>query len=95
MLYFDDCPNWRLLNAHLIELAKEFPNFVVTRQLVDTPDEAERIGFHGSPTILVDGIDPFANLDAAVGLSCRVYQTPEGPAGTPSIEQLRAVLAQT
>jgi hypothetical protein len=51
------------------------------------------VGFHGSPSILVDGIDVFAGPDAGVGLSCRVYRTPDGPAGAPTIEQLRAALA--
>ncbi len=94
LLYFDDCPNWRQLDQHLTELSKEIPDLVVTRHVVDTPEEAKRIGFHGSPTILVNGIDPFAIPDAAVGLSCRLYHTLEGPAGTPTIDQLRAALTQ-
>jgi hypothetical protein len=59
---------------------------------VDSPETAEAIGFRGSPSILVDGIDPFARGDEPVGLSCRIYQTPAGPAGSPTLEQLRAVL---
>ena len=31
------------------------------------------MGFRGSPTILVDGVDVFAEPDAAVGLSCRRF----------------------
>lgn len=65
----------------------------MARHLVDTLEEAERMGFHGSPSILVDGIDIFAEPDAGVGLSCRVYRTPDGPAGAPTIEQLRTALA--
>jgi len=64
----------------------------VTRHLVDTLEDAERVGFHGSPSILVDGVDVFAGPNAAVGLSCRVYRTPDGPAGAPTMEQLRAAL---
>ncbi len=60
--------------------------------LVSTPDDAKQWRFHGSPTVLVDGRDPFAAPDAAVGLSCRLYQTDDGPAGAPSVEQLTAVL---
>ncbi len=94
LLYIDDCPNWRQLDQHLTELAKEIPDLVISRHVIDTPEEAERIGFAGSPTILVNGIDPFATPDAAVGLSCRPYPTPEGPAGTPTIDQLRAMLTR-
>jgi len=65
----------------------------VTRHLVETLEEAERVGFHGSPSILVDGVDVFADPEAGVGLSCRVYRTPDGLAGAPTVEQLRAALA--
>ena len=46
-----------------------------------------------SPSVLVDEVDPFADPDAPVGLSCRVYQTPDGMAGSPTLEQLRRALA--
>ena len=40
----------------------------------------------------MNGRDPFAGIDESFGLSCRVYQTPEGFAGSPTVEQLREVL---
>ena len=46
---------------------------VVVYQLVRTPQEAQAVGFRGSPTALVDGIDPFADPVTPVGLSCRLY----------------------
>lgn len=93
LLYFDDCPNWRVADERLAAIAAERTDLKVTRHLVDTLEEAERVGFHGSPSILVDGVDVFAEPDAGVGLSCRVYRTPEGLAGAPTMEQLRAALA--
>ena len=33
---------------------------VVRQQLVDNVEEAERVGFRGSPTIVLEGHDPFA-----------------------------------
>ncbi|NMM22057.1 MAG: thioredoxin family protein [Phycicoccus sp.] len=93
LLYFDDCPNWRVTDERLAAIAAERADLKVTRHLVDTPEEAERVGFHGSPSILVDGVDLFAEPDAGVGLSCRVYRTPQGLAGAPTMEQLRAALA--
>ena len=92
LLYFDECPNWRDADGRLAEIAAERADLTVTRHLVDTLEEAERVGFHGSPSILVDGVDVFAEPDAGVGLSCRVYHTPDGLAGAPTIEQLRAAL---
>lgn len=92
--YFDDCPNWRAVDDHLRALVREFTDVVVTRHLVDTPEEADRVGFRGSPTILVDGVDPFVTeSDPVGGLSCRIYETPDGPAGSPTLEQLRRVIS--
>lgn len=93
LLYFDDCPNWKIADERLAAIAAERSDLTVARHLVDTAEEAERLGFHGSPSILVDGVDIFAEPDAGVGLSCRVYRTPDGTAGAPTIEQLRAALA--
>jgi hypothetical protein len=56
-------------------------------------EEALRLGFRGSPTILLDGQDPFADQDAPVGLACRLYATEGGLQGAPTIDQLRAALA--
>lgn len=69
--------------------AAERPDVVVTRHRVETVEEAERRGLHGSPSILGDGVDVFAEPGAGVGLSCRVYRTPDGIAGVPTMEQLR------
>ena len=93
LLYFDDCPNWKIADQRLAAIAAERADLTVTRHLVDTLEEAERVGFHGSPSILVDGVDVFAEPGAGVGLSCRVYRTPDGLAGAPTLEQLRAALA--
>ena len=90
--YFDDCPNWKVADAHLRSLATEL-GFRMSRRLVESPDEAEALEFRGSPSVIVDGQDPFAAGDEPVGLSCRIYQTPEGPAGSPTIDQLRALLS--
>jgi hypothetical protein len=59
---------------------------------VRTDAEAAALGFTGSPTILIDGNDLFAQPDAAVGLSCRLYRCAHGTTGSPSIEELTAAL---
>lgn len=91
--YFEGCPNWRLAARRLATLTDEF-GFNVTYQLIDTPEAAEQCDFRGSPTILVDGADVFASGGDRVGLSCRVYQTPDGPAGVPSVDQLWEALGR-
>ena len=43
---------------------------------VETQEDAERLHFTGSPTVLIDGRDPFGVAEDFYGLSCRVYDTP-------------------
>ena len=93
-MYFEDCPSWQEAAQHLSTLANELDDLTITTLIVDTPELAEQYTFRGSPTITIDGDDPFAADDAPVGLSCRIYQTPDGPAGSPTLEQLRSALAQ-
>lgn len=90
--YFDGCPNWKETEAHIQTLMAEGVDVEMDRQLIETPEAAERYGFRGSPTVIINGSDPFANPDAPVGLSCRVYAAEDGYAGSPSLEQLRAAL---
>lgn len=92
LLYFDGCPHWREADARLRALGEEIPELRISRHVVETPEEAERVGFRGSPSIQVDGVDPFTGSGAPIGLACRVYETPEGPAGSPTLAQLRAAI---
>ncbi|MEU3552403.1 hypothetical protein [Streptomyces longwoodensis] len=62
--------------------------------MVGDQAEAERSGFTGSPTILMNGRDPFAEPGAVPSLACRIYRTPTGPAGAPGLDQLRQALAK-
>ena len=89
--YFDGCPNWELADQRLRALQDEL-DLTIAYHRVETAAEAERVGFHGSPTLLIDDIDPFASDDDPAGLACRVYDTPDGPQGAPTIVQLRQAL---
>jgi len=93
LLYFDDCPSWQVAAGHLELLSQGDADIEVNRVIVDTPEAAEEYGFGGSPSFHVNGHDLFAAHDAPVGLACRIYQTPAGPAGSPTLEQLREALA--
>jgi hypothetical protein len=93
LLYFDGCPNWTLARDRLREVMPRagLDERPLTYRRVETPEDAETC-FRGSPTILIDGRDPFGGESAPVGLACRYYETPSGPAGAPSTDQLLAVL---
>ena len=92
--YFDGCPHWKLADERLARVLRELPRGKVTLeyQRIDSPEAAEQIGFHGSPTILVDGRDPFASGTEPVGMSCRVFRTEDGAQGAPTEAQLRSAL---
>lgn len=91
--YFDGCPSWETTADHLRSLIAEHDiPAVVRHQLIETAESAVEHGFRGSPTVLVDGIDPFSDPDAPVGLSCRIYMTPDGLAGSPTKDQLLSAL---
>jgi hypothetical protein len=92
LLYFEDCPSWREASVHLETLAEEDSDLFVHHQIVDTDEAAQQHRFCGSPSIHANGRDLFASPDAPVGLSCRIYQTQDGPAGSPTLEQLRQAL---
>ncbi|MBW3659713.1 MAG: thioredoxin family protein [Actinobacteria bacterium] len=91
LLYFDGCPGWQVAAERLETLTDEY-DFQLAYRKVETPEEAEELSFRGSPTVVVDGRDAFARGDEPVGLSCRLYETPNGQASAPTIEQLREVL---
>ncbi|MDP2014772.1 MAG: thioredoxin family protein [Actinomycetota bacterium] len=92
--YFDGCPNWVQTEARLNEALAlvGMDDVQIERQQVATVADAVRAGFIGSPTILIDGMDPFAVDGAQPGLACRVYSTPDGLRGSPTLEQLLTVL---
>lgn len=94
LLYFPGCPNWQIADANLRAALDEVgADVAVQRRVVDSVEDAERRGFLGSPTILIDGRDPFAEPGAVTGLSCRVYRSQAGLAGAPTVAQLRTALA--
>lgn len=95
VLHTADCPGVQPLVADLIELAGDRSDVTLTTRLVATPAEAAALGFHGSPTILIDGRDPFPFTDEPGALACRLYPCNGAePRGRPSRKSLEAALAQ-
>jgi hypothetical protein len=86
LLVTPDCPHAAsaaaLLRTALDDVGLTGATFTTT--VVATAEEATRIGFIGSPTILVDGEDPFAVPGARPGLACRIYSSPHRPDRHPS-----------
>lgn len=94
--YFNDCPNWKTTDTRLRELiADNEIDASVEYQLIETPEEAVKYQFAGSPTLLFDGVDPFEPTVKTVGLACRVYLSDSGATEGPSEAQLREALGVT
>ncbi len=92
LLYFDGRRNRQLAEERLREALARSGRTDVRQERRQVVTPAEAFAFRGSPTVLVNGRDPFADPDAPVALSCRVHHTATGLAGAPTVEQLLAVL---
>ncbi len=65
---------------------------VVTEHVITNAADAAATGMRGSPTILIDGRDPFGADSAEPTMSCRLYATEAGVDGAPSVDMLVAAL---
>ena len=93
LLVVDDCPSSALTRERLeIALREVDASDLVTVTTVDSAEQAELLGLRGSPTVLLDGHDPFSEPSTPSSLSCRLYSTPNGLAGSPTVEQLVTAL---
>ncbi|MFJ5117394.1 alkylmercury lyase [Kitasatospora sp. NPDC088548] len=96
MLLVPDCPNGPVLKERLALALAGRSDVEVAEHVVEDQAEAERRGMHGSPTLLVDGRDPFAAPGTAASVSCRLHRGADGRiGGAPSVEELRQVLGTT
>lgn len=93
ILHVPDCPNVGVLEERLSDLVDRRPGVEVVREVVGTDDDAVAAGMAGSPTLLVDGVDPFAAPEQAPSVSCRLYPDETGHLDrAPSPAQLRRAL---
>lgn len=93
VLTVPDCPNAALLDERLAEVLANRPGVPVVRRLITDDAEAGRWGMRGSPTLLVDGVDPFAEQGVPASVSCRMYHSEDGRTeGAPSVAALRRAL---
>ena len=67
-------------------------NVRIRTTVIDSYLAAEQRAFVGSPTILLNGHDPFHRPGTEPALACRVYDTTDGPSGVPDLRALRRAL---
>ncbi len=93
LLYFDGCPSWQsgLQNLHSALNTNGLPVSVELVQVMDN-DDAARKKFLGSPSFRINGIDLWEEERDVYSMSCRVYATPEGMKGSPSVSMLEQAI---
>jgi hypothetical protein len=89
------CPHATLLEERLAVALAGGPPAVIIRRVITGPGEAARAGLHGSPTVLLDGWDPFAAPGQPASMSCRLYDNGAGRLeGAPSVGRLRQAIGR-
>ncbi|MEV4471332.1 alkylmercury lyase family protein [Nonomuraea sp. NPDC049504] len=93
-----DCPNAPTLERRLAQALADIgagPTASIPRRTVADTEQAARWQMRGSPTVLIDGIDPFADPAVPTGLACRMFRDEQGRLeGAPSVAALRRALEQ-
>ena len=92
ILYFDGCPHFEQAQDRMLEvLREEGVSGEVVKVNVTDSTMAQAVGFLGSPTIRIDGLDvePGARSSNAFGMMCRTYSDAGVRSGLPSRELIR------
>jgi hypothetical protein len=94
ILHIDDCPNWRDAGRRVSRAVTDLGIAGATVEFtrIASPAQAADRPFSGSPTILIDGVDPFPTNGTTAELACRIYRVDGRFAGIPSAEQIRSAI---
>jgi hypothetical protein len=97
LFYWDGCPSYpeaeelmrAVLDAQHIEAEIELIE-------VRTQEDAETLGFVGSPTIRIDGrdVDEEGAAGSRPSLTCRIYTSADGVSPVPTRAQIERALAR-
>jgi hypothetical protein len=94
VLVVADCPN----ESGAVTIVRQALDDVglkrvpIRTRVVASEQDAEELGFVGSPTIRINGADPFESRGRATGLACRVYVEHGVRSGLPDPRKLRQAL---
>ena len=95
LFYFEGCPSWQG-GLENLKAALAAEGLEASIRLVKVADNAEaaRLKFLGSPSFRCDSADWWPEERKRYNMNCRVYQTPQGMKGAPTVEMLRGQLRQ-
>lgn len=92
ILYFEGCPNYKPAVERVQRVLKQQEITAELKEIeVPNAEAAEAVGFLGSPTVRVDGldIDPASRTATGTGFACRCYA-----GGLPSEDMIRVALRE-
>lgn len=93
ILHVADCPNLTLARSRVRQALDQAGVTAPVRELeVATPEQARQVGMFGSPTILLEGRDPFDGVEAS--LACRLYRDGGTVDGAPTVAALIEALCR-
>jgi len=88
-LYFEGCPSYKQALDYLKEIIDEEKlDANIELVLVESPEDAQKVGFQGSPSIKIDGID-LEDKNDGFSFNCRLYSVDGELTGTPSKEFIK------
>lgn len=91
-LYFENCPSY-IATLENLKTVLEEENIDVDLELVnvDSPEKAFEVGFFGSPSIRIDGVD-LEGRNNKPSFSCRIYSIDDIITGIPTKRFIREQL---
>ena len=86
-LYFEGCPSWKtgLINLESALNSLSIP-FTLQKIKIESNESAQENRFLGSPSFVINGHDLWPEERSNYYLGCRVYQTPQGLIGYPTVD---------
>ncbi len=89
LLFFDGCPAWQEALENLKTALRRIGAEADIRLIqVNDDTHAQALKFLGSPSFQVNGQDLWPEERQDYHLSCRLYPTPTGRRGVPSVAML-------
>jgi hypothetical protein len=97
LFYFDGCPNHVPARDRLRQILQQEGRPEHVEEInVTSPEQAQALGFLGSPTVKINGLDveTEARSSQAYAMACRTYRNAGRQEGLPSVEMISAAVRE-
>jgi len=95
LLYFEGCSSWQI-GLENIKSALQAEGLDVSVHLVKIKDDSDAAQkkFLGSPSFRLNGLELWNEERDTFSMSCRLYTTPEGMKGSPTVSMLQEAICR-